>query len=205
MTRPPPDRAPVQSARSGRAKVAANRANAQKSTGPTSSAGKTISARNALIHGLAVAVWADPRCSEQIEKLSYQIAGEGAEPSRLALARRIAEAQVDLIRVRAARFRLLAQDIDDPEYRSERMLSQALKLSSTLLQSIWDEPVDDNDDAPFLEIKELLGPLGAPDRAAAVIGDLAKKLARLDRYEARALSRRKMAIREFDAGRFGPS
>jgi hypothetical protein len=50
------------------------------------------------------------------------------------------------------------------------------------------------------EIINLLSsrPLG-PNKFAAILSDLSQRLAAMDRYERRALSRRKFAIREFDS------
>jgi hypothetical protein len=118
----------------------ANRRNARASTGPRTAAGKARSARNALRHGLSVSACGDPSWSEEIEALARAIAGTGADAERLELACRIAEAQTDVIRARAARRQLYPEVLREP----------------TALA----------------------------------------RLAAIDRYEGRALSRRKRAIRE---------
>jgi hypothetical protein len=96
----------------------ANRANARASTGPKTAQGRAHSARNARRHGLSLPVLSNPALSEEVEPLARDIAGAGATPEILELARRIAEAQIDLRRVRSARHDLLAGALCDPDYGS---------------------------------------------------------------------------------------
>jgi hypothetical protein len=86
--------------------IEANRRNAARSTGPRTAAGKTRAAQNARRHGLNVPVGSDPAWSGEIKGLARSIAGEDAPPQRYELACRIAEAQIDVIRVRRARLAL---------------------------------------------------------------------------------------------------
>jgi hypothetical protein len=58
--------------------IAANQNNAQKSTGPSSKAGREISRRNAHRHGLAIKIGSDPAFRDEIEKLS-QTLSSGAQ------------------------------------------------------------------------------------------------------------------------------
>jgi hypothetical protein len=147
------------------AKLAANRANALKRTGPRTPAGKRIvalntlkstgprsavgkrhAARNALRHGLTLAVCTDGGAAADVAALARAIAGKNEDPHVIELAWRIASAQIDVMRVRRARRDLLAQ----------------------------------------------------PDRLQTA------RLAALDRYEWRARTRRKYAIREFDEVAWAP-
>lgn len=174
-------------ATTSRARFVANRRNAAKSTGPKSPVGKRIASRNALKHGLAVDVRADPGLAARADALSCRIAGEGAEASRLVpLARRVAEAQVSLERVRAARFALLAPGGAGAGER---------------------EPPDaDGRSAPEFGAGEHAAVRAKPgDKPAGAVGHIARRLARLDRYEARALSRRRSAIKALDAARSRPA
>jgi hypothetical protein len=83
----------------------ANRRNARASTGPRTRAGKARAAQNARRHGLNLPARYDPSRFDEIEALARTIIGSDADADgdRLELARRIAEAQIDIIRARAAR------------------------------------------------------------------------------------------------------
>jgi hypothetical protein len=84
---------------SGR-KIAANRENAKKSCGPKSARGKRWSARNSLRHGLAIPIGSLPEVRNKIEQLALSIANANGFSSITELARRAAEAELDLIRIR---------------------------------------------------------------------------------------------------------
>ncbi len=116
------------------------------------------------------------------------------------LARRVAEAQVDVMRVRRARHHMIAGALANPRYRSPRHLRRHVAMLGGVVDLLTRGlPVpDDMRKAAF----------GRPQGAlkfALILADLADRLARLDRYERRALSRRKAAVQEFDAARAGRS
>jgi hypothetical protein len=144
------------------AKRAANRANAQKSTGPRSREGKARSSQNANRHGLTKTAVNDPAAQDRMAALAAALAGEGASPARQIQAVVVAEAQVDLNRAQAARAHLQSQ------------LTAALDGSVRLSRASAGEK--------------------RADRLAALV----ISLARPDRYERRALSRRRTAVRRLD-------
>ena len=84
-------------------KAEANRANAQASTGPKTARSRARSAKNAFRHGLNIPVESRRALSEQVKALTRQIVGADTSVHIQILAHRIAEAQVDLLRVRSAR------------------------------------------------------------------------------------------------------
>ena len=97
-------------------KIEANRKNARASTGPKTAQGRARLARNALRHGLSLPVCSDPVLCEEVESLAREIAGTEADVEIRELARRVAEAQIDLRRVRHARHRLLSDALSNPCY-----------------------------------------------------------------------------------------
>ena len=101
-----------------RAKLRSSRANARSSTGPRRAEGRARSARNAFRHGLAVPVLADPVLSKEVAALARQISGADAGEEVQELARRVAEAQIDVRRVRALRHTLISRGLRDPDYDS---------------------------------------------------------------------------------------
>jgi hypothetical protein len=177
-------------------KIRANRANARASTGPKTAQGRSHAARNALRHALSLPVHSDPVLSEEVETLAREIIGTDANAEIQELARRIAEAQIDLRRARHARHQLFSQTLSDPDYESGVMLR---KKSALVIRYAWRFDLR----MPMSEIvMEFLRskPEGA-NKFATILADKTRQLLALDRYERRALSRRKFAVRAFDAAR----
>jgi hypothetical protein len=153
-------------------------------------------ARNAFRYGLSLPVLSDPTLSQEVAALARQIAGADATPEMQELARQIAEAQVDLRRVRGLRHDLISRALSDPDYESrtnwDKKLTTALRIIRRCCRC---------EDVPEQELKSLSSKLSEPDRFTTIFTEIAQRLPALDRYERRALSRRKLAIRAFDAAR----
>ena len=90
-------------------KIAANRTSARSSTGPKTAQGLARAAHNALRHGLNVPIYSDPAITEELVMLAREIAGAGAHAEIGVLAHAVAEAYLDLRRVRLARHRHLLE------------------------------------------------------------------------------------------------
>ena len=96
-------------------------------------AGKARSAQNALCHGLNVSVLTDPALAPIAEAMARRIAGPDADAEAPEQARRIAEVQVDINRVRDSRRRLIAGFLIDPKYQPLPVLRQQLRLMKRLI------------------------------------------------------------------------
>jgi hypothetical protein len=176
-------------------KISANRENARASTGPKTTQGRSRTARNALRHGLSLPLSSDPALSEEVEALAREIAGTDATGEIQELARQVAEAHIDLRRVRCARHRLLSHAMSEPYYQSRASMRDKVALMRALLRK----------NAPDVAMPAVMKFLTAipegPQKLATIVAEEAKQLLAMDRYERRALSRRKFAIRAFDAAR----
>ena len=88
--------------------IAANRANAKKSTGPKSRAGKARTSGNSRQHGLAARTTLDQERFEAVQQLAQEIVDSLLGQIDLTHAISIAEADLDLRKARAVSNGLLA-------------------------------------------------------------------------------------------------
>jgi hypothetical protein len=174
-------------------KINANRANARASTGPKTAQGRARTARNAFRHALSLPVSSNPALSEEVEALARQVAGPDADAVSLEFARQIAEPEIDLRRVRAARNQFLSSTMSNQHYDTHGNVRRIAKVIGLLLRP----------DAPEMSLETLMTfvtsmPRGA-QKLATIVSQEANQLLAMDRYERRARSKRKSAIRMFDA------
>src|SRR5215472_14500018 len=110
-------------------KIAANRRNSRRSSGPRTVAGKLTVSRNALRHGLAAAIIRDSGIAAEVDRLATAIGSENAGAVQREQALIIAESEITLLRVRAVRTSifeqmLLAMGAAGPQEPSEQLLGR---------------------------------------------------------------------------------
>ena len=194
--------------------IAANRINARKSCGPRTAAGKARVSRNALRHGLAALTHRGPRIFQQTERMAKALCGADNDPFLFEHALIIAENEVLLRSIRMERIaaieRLrdsmaipLAQGDNGPamaEAKSAEARLASDEIDKMMVQygfaDLFHVPCDLLEEAPP-------GPEWRPspqerDELGALL-EAVPDLNKLDRYERRAWSRRKRALREFIA------
>ncbi len=141
----------------------------EKSTGPKTFSGKRRSARNARKLGLSIPVAADSTLAVEVSSLAAQLARNNPDRDVSELATKIAEA-------RAMRSLLARLSSQRPSAPRQVVIENARNSTICLAQDH----------------------IAAQSDRVAALSQAADQLAVIARYERRALSRRKLAIRQFD-------
>lgn len=97
-----------------RRKLMANRRNAQASSGPKTSEGKSRSNHNAWRHGLSIKGSATASPGLDAKQLADLLAGVDADATRMHVAMIAAEAHTDVLRVQAVRMQILRSRWREP-------------------------------------------------------------------------------------------
>jgi hypothetical protein len=167
--------------------IAANRRNARKSTGPRSGAGMKRASRNACRHGLTLNITSTAVFAKQLDKLVRKIAGDTEDAMVLERARAIAQAELDLARVRQAKVALIERasafgELDPPTLT----VTQMIRLLNAFDRGrpIVPKPIDSLAAMPSQE----------PYRSAEAVRRVLPELRKLNRYERRAAARRDRAV-----------
>jgi hypothetical protein len=150
--------------------IAANRANASKSTGPRSSGGRKRTSRNAYRHGLAARAAWSARLARAIERLARKIAGKSTNPIILEWARAAAQAEFDVERIREVKVAAIQQTLK----------IETCSLSQTAIT--------------YESLEAEATPQSLERTARAARGAL-PELLKLERYQRRASARRDQALR----------
>lgn len=170
-------------------KTDANRRNAKRSGGPKTIGGKKRAAQNAWRHGLSVSPLSSYEDAAWIEERVNTTCGDNPDVEARSLARDIFLAQSTLLRVRRARSQLISRLLNAPDFLSKKQQKIASIVASVEAQI---GPV---------KIPAVLAPLlerHAPqDRYGIILKDFAAQLETIERYENRALSKRRKSIGKY--------
>ena len=176
------------------AQLTANRRNAKRSTGPRTLAGKNRVSRNALRHGLAVSAIQSPEAASSIAAMAGEILGNSSDPVERDIAIQIAAAHFEAIRARRARHSLSLDPRDPYDLDMDRFRRDKKKVMAG-------EASPDLEDRWFMAAIRIANAVDFTglDLLEDTLVERAAELRRIERYERRAASRRKKAIRELDA------
>jgi hypothetical protein len=178
--------------------IEANRRNARNSTGPRSGVGKKRASLNAYRRGLTKPI-AGREFARQVEALARQILGDSKDKVKIDLAHDAAQAQIELERVRSVKVAFIKRlatfgRFDEPDHFASPKDEAAWILQHFCGASPCKKP-------PKLAVDPLPAiPSQEPQRTAEAVRRALPDLIKLDRYEARAITRRDRAIRAISKG-----
>ena len=167
--------------------IAANLRNARKSTGPRSGAGRKRASGNAYRHGLSLNITSTAAVAKQLDKLARKIAGDSQDAIVLERARAIAQAELELARVRRAKVALIERasafgELDPPQLTVTQMI-RILNALDRGGRHVVPKPIDAS-----------AMPSQQPERLAEAIRRVLPDLRKLERYERRAAARRDLDL-----------
>src|SRR5262245_3631677 len=191
------------------ARTAANRRNAKRSTGPRSGAGKRRASRNAVRHGLAASLAFDPALAAEVERLAAALHAT-KDPLVHSYAVQVAEAELILLRVRHMRIAVIeriAASNEHESYSPEWFL--AFQRETDRVAVTWPEigrlrnaivPLFRQtqrmgDPARIETTQRITAHTPDWDRHSWAFMTALPELGKLERYERRAFSRRRWALR----------
>jgi hypothetical protein len=187
------------------ARVRANRLNGKKSHGPKTIEGRTRSARNALKHGLARSLVNIHGARERVESLALSWVGSDAEPIQIEQARKAAEAHLELERIEASRHAILAEPWVKEIHKQPRIILREANAWLDIQEQISRVVEKDNPTEKdvtrleqLIEKRKSISLTPIIQETTMDFGEIASELIKLERYERRARSRRKKALRELD-------
>jgi len=151
-------------------------------------AGRRRASRNAYRHGLTLSINSTAAFAKQLDTLVRKIAGDSEDAIVLERARAIAQAELDLARVRRAKLALIERasafgELDPPQLTVTQLIRIANAFDRGKL-TIVPKSIDALATMPSQE----------PDRSAEAIRRVLPELRKLERYERRAAARRDRAI-----------
>jgi hypothetical protein len=193
-------------------KIAANRRNSQKSSGPRTAAGKAIASHNALRHGLAALPHSRPELSPEIARLAKAICGDDNDLLLLEQASVIAANEQVLRSIRAQRL-IVIERLRDTKPVALAKGDNSLALGKALYLQMKTPRYEEE---YYALVERLKGPRTKLEPGVEWVIDLdaasklykerdeyeameaaAPDLIRLERYYRRTWSRQKRAIRTF--------
>jgi hypothetical protein len=161
----------------------------RRDTGPKTTEGKGASSLNALRHGLNLPINKDLAYGGKVERLAQLLAGPNAGQAQLAWAQRAALAHMEVLRAREA----IRQVFERPTHSKRR--AKLRVVFAKLRRQYYAE----QDASISVEHEENLTDIVYGVASVDPMDHLRDRLVeieKLDRYQMRALSRRKFALRE---------